>query len=1121
MKKNLSGSIKHLMRVSVLLLGIMVAGTLCLHAAAGTAQDLSHIRLQIQLKGKTLAAAISELSAASKLSFAFDKAALHEKAVAESSFNNVALSDILHRLLRNSGYRYEIMNHTVVIVKEVKPVKINPGKITGRVTDEKGDVLPGASIRIPELNKSTVSDGEGAFSLVVEPGVYTVEVSFISFAPQRIMKVVVEEGKHRELSVVMKQASSALSEVLVVGYGTQEKKDITGAVGSVAGDQINNRTLGSLDQALVGKVAGLSVSNNSGAPGTGMMIRIRGVGTINNSDPLYVVDGNPFGNINNLDPEDIQSVEILKSASAAAIYGSRGANGVVLVTTKKGSAGAMKIDVHTFTGMQQVYKKLKLTNADTYAKYYNAALVSGGLAPVFNNPDGYGEGTDWQDAIFRTAPISKYEVAFSGGKEGSVYRMSASYLKQKGTVIGTDYAKTGVSLNSTHQLKRWLKFGENLNYAFTTRNSISDYDSDARGIISTAIQMSPTVPVKNADGSYGVSPFANTYNPVAAVENIQRLNKSWQLMGSLYAQADLLPGLNFKSQFNINVGNGRQRSYIPAYFVSNSQKEDVSSLEEEASNGTDWAWENTLNYSRSFGKHHIDGLLGVTAQHSFDSYITAYGQNLPADARLTGSLQYLDLASTGMKVGGGGDEWGMLSYFGRLNYSYRNTYLATVNVRRDGSSKFGANNRFGTFPSFSLGWRLSNEPFLRDVKFINDLKLRGGWGSLGNEGSLSTSATVSTLKVNIPYPFGRGKEQEVLLGATPSSIGNMNLKWEATRETDLGIDATLFNNRITVGADYYHRATSGVLVRLPILASVGVSEPPYVNGGNVVNKGFEFTVGIHSNRKKTFGYDISVNYAINRNEVTSLMNEGAAFYAGEITSGVRVSKTMAGHPIGGFFGYVTDGIFQNQKEVDEAAKQPGAAPGDIRYKDLNGDHVIDDKDQTYIGSPWPTRIYGLSASFWYKQFDLNMTLSGRGGNQIYTGWKHYTNSSGISNYFAPDKEQSWTGEGSTNKEPRVTILDPNNNMRPSDRWIQNGSFIRLNSLQLGYSLPQSLLKRWGIAKVRVYAGGENLLTITRYDGFDPEVGMRDGNDGDPLDVGIDRAYYPRPRTLSVGLNVNF
>jgi TonB-dependent starch-binding outer membrane protein SusC len=1121
MEKNLTGLSKHLMRISTLLLGMILAGTACLQAATGAAQELSHIRLQIRFKDKTLAAAMAELSAASKISFAYDKAALSTKTIRDADFKQTALDDILHQLLATTGYDYELINNMVVIGKEKIVIRKTPGTIAGRITDDKNEPLPGASIRIPELNKSMVSANDGTFSMSIEPGTYTVEISFISFTSQRLLKVSVGEGESKELHIIMKPSLNALNEVLVVGYGTQAKKDITGSIGSVSGDQLENRSVGSLDQALVGKVAGLSVSNNSGAPGTGMMIRIRGVGTINNSDPLYVVDGNPFSNINNLDPEDIQSVEILKSASAAAIYGSRGANGVVLITTKKGNAGAMRVDLHSFTGIQSVYKKLELTDAATYAKYYNAALVAGGQAPAFANPDSFGKGTDWQKAIFRNAPISKYELAMSGGKDGSVYRMSGSYLKQNGTVIGTDYSKLGVAFNSSHQLKSWLKFGENFNYAYTTRNSISDYDSDSRGIISTAVQMAPTVPVKNPDGSYGVSPFANTYNPVAAVENIQHLEKQWQLAASVYGQADLFTGLNFKSQFNITVGNGRQRSYVPVYFVSNSQKEDVSSLEEQASNGTQWAWENMLNYSRTFGRHHIDGLLGVTAQYSYDTYIRAYGQNLPADATLSPSLQYLGLASSGESIGGGGDKWGMLSYFGRVNYAYNNTYLATINVRRDGSSKFGANNRFGTFPSFSLGWRLSNEPFLKDVTFINDLKLRGGWGTLGNEGSLSTSATVSTLKVNIPYPLGAGTGQVIYLGATPSSIGNMDLKWETTKETDLGIDATLFNNRITAGADYYHRVTSGILVQLPILASVGVPEAPYVNGGDVLNRGFEFTLGFHSNRKQDFGYDLSFNFAINHNEVTSLTNDGAAFYAGEITSGVDVSKTSVGHPIGGFYGYKTDGIFQNQKEIDQAAKQTGAAPGDIRFKDLNGDHIIDDKDQTYIGNPWATHTYGFSASFYYKNIDLAFTLNGRSGNQIYAAWKNNTNGSGISNYFAPDKNQTWTGEGSSHKEPRVNVLDPNNNMRPSDRWIENGSFLRLNNLQIGYSLPKTLLHRWGFSKVRIYVAGENLLTITKYDGFDPEVGMRDGNGGDPLDVGIDRAYYPRPRTVSAGLNVSF
>ncbi|WP_342330949.1 TonB-dependent receptor [Pedobacter sp. FW305-3-2-15-E-R2A2] len=1003
----------------------------------------------------------------------------------------------------------------------------NDGQLNGMVTDTKGKILPGvtvvASTNGIQKTSNTITNDKGKFQLSgLKTGAsYDIIFSSVGFQKYTEHNFVIKPGETNSILVRLEGNNEQLNEIVVVGYGSQAKRDITGSVGSISGDQIENRSIGSLDQALTGKVAGLSVSNNSGTPGAGMMIRVRGVGTINNSEPLYVVDGNPFSNINNLDPQDIKSIEILKSASAAAIYGSRGANGVVLVTTKKGSNGAIKTDLNVFTGIQTLYKKLELTDAATYAKYYNQALVAGGQKPAFQDPSSYGKGTDWQHAIFRNAPINKYGMALSGGKDGDVYRLSGSYLKQKGMLIGTDYSKLGFSLNSAHQMKKWLKFGENFNYAYTTQNNVSDYNSDSRGIIATALQMSPTVPVKNPDGSYGVSPFANTYNPVAAVENIQHLEKDWQLAGSVYGQADLFKGLNFKSQFNITVGNGRSRSYTPVYFVSNSQKEDVSSLEETASNHTQWAWENTLNYNRTFGDHRIEGLLGFTGQHSFESFIRAYGQNLPADASITPSLQYLDLASSGMSVGGGGDEWGMVSYYGRLNYDYKNTYLATVNLRRDGSSKFGANNRFGTFPSFSLGWRLSNEPFLKNISFLNDLKLRGGWGALGNAGSLSTSATVSTLKVNIPYPFGAGNGQVIHLGATPSSIGNPDLKWESTEETDFGIDASLFENRITFAADYYHRVTTGILIQLPILASVGVREAPFVNGGNVLNKGFEFTMGYRSDKSRDFSYELSANFALNHNEVTSLTNDGAAFYAGEISSGVDVSKTAVGHPIGSFYGYVTDGIFQNQQQINQAAKQPGAAPGDIRFKDLNGDGIVDDKDQTYIGSPWAKYTYGFSANFFYKNIDLAIGINGRGGNQIYTAWKHSSNASGISNYYAPDKLKSWTGEGSTNTEPRVNILDPNNNMRPSNRWIQSGAFLRINSLQLGYSLPKSPLEKLGISRIRFYLGAENLLTFTKYDGYDPEVGMRDGNDGDPLDVGIDRAYYPRPRTFSAGLNVSF
>jgi TonB-linked SusC/RagA family outer membrane protein len=776
--------------------------------------------------------------------------------------------------------------------------------------------------------------------------------------------------------------------------------------------------------------------------------------------------------------------------------------------------------VNSFAGFQNVYRKLPLTNGAEYAKYYNEALVNGGQAPVFSNPEQYGKGTDWQDAIFRKALITKHELAISGGSKESVYRISGSFLKQEGIIIGSDYQRMNFTINASHKVKSWLQVGERLNYSYGVTNKIADYDG-SRGILSAALEMDPTVPLKNPDGSWGFPKYSDTYNPLAQVAYEQNLSKDYQLSGNVYGQIDFTPALNVRSQFNLNLSNGRYRSYTPVYFVFPVQKNDVSSLSENAYNASKWAWENTLNYKLDFGKHHFQALLGLTQQHSLDTDISAYGENLPEDAQISPALRYLGLASSGQSIGGGASEWGMVSYFGRINYDYADKYLATVNVRRDGSSKFGRNNRFGTFPSFSLGWRLSNEAFMKDITFLNDLKLRGGWGQLGNEGSLSTRATVSTLEVNVPYPFGMGKGQQVALGAYPQSIGNPDLKWESTKEWDFGVDASFLNNRLTFSGGYYDRLTSGILARLPILALVGVENPPYVNGGSVSNKGFEFSLGLRNPARSDFEYDVTVHFSTNHNKVVSLANDGAVFYSGEVRGGVNVSRTAVGHPIGAFWGYVMDGIFQNQGEIDKSPKQPGAEPGDIRFKDISGDGKIDADDQQYIGSPWPTYNFGINGAFRYKNMDLNLTISGRGGNEIYAGWKYWTNGSSFYNYFAPDKYDTWHGEGTSNSQPRNTVLDPNNNLRSSTRWIQSGAYIRLNNLQLGYSLPQSLLRSIHITRLRFYIAAENLLTITKYDGYNPEVGMKDGNDGDPLDIGIDRAYYPQARSFSAGLNLSF
>jgi len=1089
-----------------------------------SAKGLSQ-KITLAVKNAPLAKVFSAIQQQSGLSMLYDNKLIKTMKHIDVNVKDAALEQVLDHCLKGQPLTYVIEDNIIIIKRKPAPPAtlvvadapkvLQVHTITGIVTSKKGDALPGVSVKLKGTAIGTATDAGGKYTLQATAGNGILVFSYIGFVTQEV-----GINEQTSIDVQLQEESRALNEIVVIGYGTQVRKDVTGAISSLSAAQIENRAATSLDQVLTGKATGINITNNSGSPGSPLMVRIRGIGTINNSDPLYVIDGNPFGDISSLDIEDIQSVEILKSASAAAIYGSRGANGVVLITTKKGSAGAMKIEVNSFAGFQEVYRKLPLTNGSEYAKYYNEALVSGGQAPVFTNPEQYGKGTDWQDVIFRKALITKHELAISGGSKESVYRVSGSFLKQEGIIIGSDYQRVNFTINASHKVKPWLQVGERINYSYGVTNKIADYDG-SRGILSAALEMDPTVPVKNPDGSWGSPKYSDTYNPVAQVAYEQNLSKDYQLSGNVYGQIDFTRDLNIRSQLNLNLSNGRYRSYTPVYFVFPVQKNDISSLDESAYNSSQWAWENTLNYKHDFGKHHLQALLGLTQQHSLSTDISAYGENLPEDAQLSPALRYLGLASSGQSIGGGASEWGMISYFGRLSYDYDDKYLATVNVRRDGSSKFGKNNRFGTFPSFSLGWRLSNEAFMKDISFLNDLKLRAGWGQLGNEGSLSTRATVSTLEVNVPYPFGKGKGQQVALGAYPQSIGNPDLKWESTQEWDFGVDASFLNNRLTFSGGYYDRLTTGILARLPILALVGVEDPPYVNGGSVSNKGFEFSLGMRNAARSDFEYDVTVHFSTNHNKVVSLANDGAVFYSGEVRGGVNVSRTAIGQPIGSFWGYVMDGIFQNQGEIDKSPKQPGAEPGDIRFKDLSGDGKIDADDQTYIGSPWPTYNFGINGAFRFKNIDLNLTISGRGGNEIYAGWKYWTNGSSFYNYFAPDKYDTWHGEGTSNTQPRNTVLDPNNNLRSSTRWIQSGAYVRLNNVQLGYSLPQSLLRNIHITRLRFYIAAENLFTITKYDGYNPEVGMKDGNDGDPLDIGIDRVYYPQARSFSAGLNLSF
>ncbi len=974
-----------------------------------------------------------------------------------------------------------------------------PVEIKGRVVSKEGNPLQGVSVFISGTQKGTTTNSDGRFTLTVPDGQNNpmLEISYIGFKSKTV-----NVDNHTEINITLEEGIVGLDDVVVVGYGKQSKRNVTSSIGSVSSKDIANYPVQQMGQALQGKVAGVQIIQNSGAPGSSLMIRIRGTGTVNNSEPLYVIDGNLGADPNDLDPNNIESIEVLKSASAAAIYGAQGANGVVLITTKKGVTGTPNLQINFNSGFQQVHKTMPMMNAIQFATIYNQALTNGGRAPLFANVESLGEGTNWQNAMFRTAPIQNVGFSVSGGSKQGTYYISADYFQQKGIVINTDYSRLNFRVNSEYKVNPVITFGENLSLSYAVRNEIPEFGE--RDPIANSWHMDPTTPVKNPDGTWGFPKFSDTKNPVAEAIFNNNTTKRPVLNGSAYFDIKPLNNLVYRSQINMNLGflNGYQ--FTPTFNIFPLQRNLTTNVTRTDYQWMNWDWQNTLTYKLNLGLHNIEILGGTTVLSNHSENIFASGQGVPENANTNPNLRYLDLVGIGgQQVSGTAGEFSMLSFLGRINYSYKGKYLFTGNFRTDGSSKFGRNNRFGSFPSFSVGWRVSDEDFMKDISFINDLKIRGGWGMLGNQNSLTNYAFANSLTSNLVYVFG----QDISQGQALTSKGNPDLKWETTKETEIGFDFTGFENRATISLSYYNKKTTNMLLRVPIAAYTGIQVPPFVNGGDVQNKGFELSLGYQKNNTGEFYYDVSINLSHNTNKVLKLSNSQAAIFSGQ-----GYSRTVVGEPIASFYGYVMDGIFQNQKEVDDHAVQssPGTAPGDIRYRDLNGDGVINQNDRAKIGNPWPKLTYGLSANFRWKQFDLNMALQAVYGNDILAAWKYFTQGSNFYNYDL-EMLHAWNGEGTSNRIPKVNVNDPNDNMRPSSYFIENGSYLRLKHLQLGYNFPNGISK---IKKLRIYFSCENLMTFTHYPGFDPEI----GGPGSTLDIGVDNGYYPQSRTITAGLN---
>jgi TonB-dependent starch-binding outer membrane protein SusC len=1000
---------------------------------------------------------------------------------------------------------YNFTRHVLVLLLILScTVAYAQKKVTGTVLIENNQPASGATISVSGTREATQTDVSGSFSINVPQGKNTLVISYVGYENQSI-----NVGNLATVNITMKSLNAALENVVVVGYGTQKKSDITGAIGTVSAKEIQDEPVLQVGQALQGKVAGLQISQNSGAPGSGLLIRVRGTGTVNNAEPLYVIDGNPNGNPLDLSPDQIESIQILKSASAAAIYGAQGANGVVLITTRQGRSGKSQLDVNFSQGWQQIQRYFPMTNARQYATLYNEGLRNAGQQPLYPDPDALGEGTNWQKEIFQVAPMTDVNVSASGGSEFSKFYFSAGYTNQEGIVKGSSFDRVNLRINSSHIINKVIKIGQNLSGSLAKYSNIPEFNFGS--ILGNTLTANPEIPVKNSDGSWGFSETSlNSSNPAATIHYNNDNTRRPVLNGNAYIDITPIKNLVFRSQYNFNIGSSENTVFVPVYRISARSFNDVARLTENTSRFREYSWANTLTYQRTVGDHSFDVLAGITNQESYNQFFVAEAQGLPIAATDNESLRHLDLSTSNNRVAGNAGEWGILSYLGRINYNYNGKYFSTINFRADGSSKFGENNKFGYFPSFSLGWKASQENFMKDIHWMDNLMIRAGWGSLGNQSSLPNYAFANLVTPNINYAFGGS----VVRGQAPTTLGNPDLKWESTQETNLGFDFSGFDNKVTASFDWYNKKTSDMLLQVPLVGYTGITTAPYVNGGNVVNKGVEIMVGYDKRSLKGISYNVSANVSFNRNEVTRLSNAGTSIQQFISFVGL-VNSTQIGAPIASFYGWTVDGVFQTQDEVNKHAYQSnGTAPGDFKFRDLDGNDTINAKDQSIIGNPWPKATFGLNGGLNYRNLDFRVQIQGTYGNDIFQAFKFRTEGANFFNYTMNVWDNRWTGAGTSKKMPRLTTSDPNNNMRSSTYYVEDGSYVRVRNVQLGYRIPSKISK---LRSARVYISIQNALTFTKYPGFDPEIGTNRANN--PLYIGIDETNYPLPRIYTVGVNL--
>jgi TonB-dependent starch-binding outer membrane protein SusC len=996
--------------------------------------------------------------------------------------------------------------------------------LTGTVKSASGETLVGASILVKNTSIGTTADIDGAFSLQIDPK-YNNASLVISFIGYLTQEVPINDRKNIE--VVLAEDATQLGEIVVTGYTVQEKGKITGAVNTVSEDLISKLPVPSIDQALQGRAPGVVVTQNTGAPGEGVSVRIRGAGSINSSNnPLYIVDGIPTLDISSISTLDIASMTLLKDAGSTAVYGSRAANGVVIVTTKSGG-GTPRIQFNTQVGVQSPSRMIDMANTNDYVTIYNEAANNDNLN---KNPllfrrlitedirSTLGD-VDYVDAIMQDGILQSHNLSISGGEGKTHFFISGNYFDQEGMIKSSSYNRLSSRVNVNSEIKSWLKAGVNLNITKATTNFIGSSGDGAGGnggsVIRYAFFRTPAIPIFQENGEYTDKPerydlFGDGYSPVGMLAYNNNKKISNRMFGKMFVEISPLPGLKFTSNLGADITNSNQRRFDRNWGTGN-RINNPNQLSVADGRYQSLTFSNFATYTKSFSDHNFIFLLGTEAIKVESYEVFASEKSFPDQAS---NLVFLGngLGQRATKENKAGNA--LYSYFGKVNYDFLEKYLVSGTFRRDGSSRFGADNRWGTFYAGSLGWRIDKESFLTNNKSIDRLLVRGGYGSIGNQ-EIGDYPFTDMINSGYNYPFGSAKST----GYAVSSLGNSQVKWESSTQLNIGVDLEMLNGKFSASLDYFNKITSDLLVHQPIASSAGEAQSPWVNNGKILNTGIELALG-YTNNFGSFRYSVNANAATLHNEV---LDVNAPIVGGAIGSD-RITRTEEGHPIGSFFLYEMEGIFQSPTDIFTHAFQGnGIMPGDVKFKDQNADGLIDGTDRKHVGSPIPKVTAGMNISLGYQNWDLSVFFQGAYGQKIFSVLNR-----DIEGFYRPFDvtqryyDNHWTGPGTSNEFPRASWDASGNNTRYSTRFLEDGSYTRLKNLQIGFSVPKTSLERFGFVALRIYASGTNLLTLTKYNGLDPEMTVSDNAHGQgDSSAGMDWGTYPAAKSYNIGVNLTF